>query len=549
LSECMAKETKTGDALPLLAFTLREMWDRYGSDGDLTLEEYEQVGRLEGSIARKADEELDAATLSEQQGIALRRAFLALARLNEEGLYARRTVNWSDLPPAARPVLERFVEARLLVSGKETGTVEVAHEALLRTWPTLVDWLDQERQKLEQRQRVRRLCKDLGSDALSVRRAALRSLETMAEDDPQAIQLADQPLADLLRRERLREETDHGRAGTILQIQTTAARLRLRLLHLTAGPAEIADQRLWVPSATIRADNHAVSTALVTLRLWPSPGEAGDLPPLRSTDGKERGAWFEPLTPVVALTMVEIPAGSFLMGSPEEEPERGAEEGPRHRVELDGFFMSQTPITQAQWRVVAGWRQVGREVDDPDPSNFKGADRPVENVSWFDAVEFCERLSQRTGRRYGLPSEAQWEYACRAGTSTPFHFGGTLTAELANYSASATYGGGPKGTNRGQTTDVGSFPANTWGLQDMHGNVREWCADQWHDRYEQRGQQAPADGRPWMDEQADEDRPQLLRGGSWNGLPRFCRSAIRNRYHPDYRFDLIGFRVCCLPQD
>ena len=160
-------------------------------------------------------------------------------------------------------------------------------------------------------------------------------------------------------------------------------------------------------------------------------------------------------------------------------------------MRLREFFLGQTPITQAQWQEVAGWERVERDLK-ADPSRFKGPNRPVEQVSWHEAVEFCRRLSQRSGKRYGLPSEAQWEYACRAGTTTPFHFGETLTAELANYDANFTYADGPKGSIGEQTTDVGSFPANAWGLQDMHGNVWEWCEDHWHENYEG----APGDGRP-----------------------------------------------------
>ena len=137
--------------------------------------------------------------------------------------------------------------------------------------------------------------------------------------------------------------------------------------------------------------------------------------------------------------------------------------------------MAQTSITQAQWRAVANWPKLEHDLK-PDPSHFKGANRPVEMVNWLDAVEFCCRLSQRTGKRYSLPSEAQWEYACRAGSTTPFHCGATLTPELANYDGNDVYGKGPKGTYREQTIDVASFPANGWGLHDMHGNVLEWCA-------------------------------------------------------------------------
>ena len=246
----------------------------------------------------------------------------------------------------------------------------------------------------------------------------------------------------------------------------------------------------------------------------------------------------------LALTMVKIPAGSFRMGSPEDEPERFESEGPQHEVTLGSFFLAQTPITQAQWRAVAGWQKLERDLN-PDPSQFKGANRPVEQVSWFDALEFCRRLSQRTGQRYGLPSEAQWEYACRAGSTTPFHFGATLTPELANYDGNGVYGNGLKGTYRKQTIDVASFPANGWGLHDLHGNVWEWCEDHWHDSYNF----APGDDQPWLIPAAAADERRLLRGGSWYDHPRDCRSAYRNDIHPDFRYYYIGFRVCCLPQD
>jgi formylglycine-generating enzyme required for sulfatase activity len=246
----------------------------------------------------------------------------------------------------------------------------------------------------------------------------------------------------------------------------------------------------------------------------------------------------------VALTMVKIPAGSFLMGSPEDEPERLEREGPQHDVTLGAFFMAQTPITQAQWRAVAGWQKVERDLK-PDPSTFKGANRPVEQVSWLDALEFCRRLSQRTDQRYGLPSEAQWEYACRAGSTTPFHCGATLTPELANYNGNYVYGNGPKGTYREQTIDVASFPANGWGLHDMHGNVWEWCEDHWHESYNF----APGDDQPWLIPAAADDERRLLRGGSWINYPGYCRSAYRYNNPPGRRGNAIGFRVCCLPQD
>lgn len=245
----------------------------------------------------------------------------------------------------------------------------------------------------------------------------------------------------------------------------------------------------------------------------------------------------------VQLELVEILGGSFQMGSPKDEPERYEDEDPQHQVTLNDFFIGNYPVTQAQWRAVAALLQVNQELD-PDPSNFKGDNRPVEQVSWHDAMEFCARLSMKTGREYSLPTEAEWEYACRAGTTTPFHFGEMITTDLANYDGSYTYNDGPKGTDRGETTLIASFPANAWGLYDMHGNVWEWCADHWHGSYADKPQELKQDGNvPWRS--ADKDSNRSLRGGSWFNYPWYCRSAIRGYDRPVERPDYYGFRVVC----
>jgi formylglycine-generating enzyme required for sulfatase activity len=174
-----------------------------------------------------------------------------------------------------------------------------------------------------------------------------------------------------------------------------------------------------------------------------------------------------------------------------------------------------------------------------NPSRFSGAKRPVERVSWHDAVSFCAKISEKTGKNYRLPSEAEWEYACRAGTTTPFHFGETITTDLVNYNGNHTYGSAPKGQYRKQTTDVGSFPANQFGLYDMHGNVWEWCQDNWHDNYNG----APSDGSAWLNN--NDNSYRLLRGGAWDYVSHNCRSASRSRYPPDYADGSFGFRVVC----
>ena len=242
----------------------------------------------------------------------------------------------------------------------------------------------------------------------------------------------------------------------------------------------------------------------------------------------------------LAITMVQIPAGSFQMGSPATEAKREEAEGLQHRVQLQSFFLGQTPVTQAQWKEVASWPQVNLKLNS-DPAHFKGANRPVELVSWEEATEFCFRLNQRTKLAYTLPSEAQWEYACRAGTTTPFAFGDTLTPDIANYDGNCAYGSGPKGQYREETTDVGSFAANAWGLQDMHGNVYEWCLDHWHGDYEG----ASSDGSAWVN--GGDQTMRLLRGGSWGSYPRYCRSASRYGRHLDHRHSYVGFRLCRFP--
>lgn len=221
----------------------------------------------------------------------------------------------------------------------------------------------------------------------------------------------------------------------------------------------------------------------------------------------------------IKIELVAIPGGLFMMGS--HKTEGYEEEFPLHEVTIHSFYLGKYPVTQAQWRAIASLPKVERELD-PNTSYFKGDSLPVERVAWLDATEFCQRLSRETGRQYRLPSEAEWEYACRARAVTPFHFGETITSKLANYDASITFAYEPLGEYRAKTLSVGSFLPNAFGLYDMHGNVREWCADAWHDNYEG----APSDGRVWQDTNGNQYR--VLRGGSWIDIPQYCRCAFRH---------------------
>jgi formylglycine-generating enzyme required for sulfatase activity len=221
----------------------------------------------------------------------------------------------------------------------------------------------------------------------------------------------------------------------------------------------------------------------------------------------------------VKLQMVSIPAGTFLMGAPELEEGSSDYQRPQHRASVSAFYMGKYPVTQAQYEAVMQSK----------PSYFQGGDRPVETVSWHDAIEFCQKLSQLTDRHYRLPSEAEWEYACRAGTMTAFYYGEIVDRAVANYRSE-------------ETTVVGIYPANAYGLYDMHGNILEWCADKYHGNY----LDAPTDGSVWTN---NANSAYVLRGGSWYSKPSYCRSAARMYYQPDYRCAYFGFRVVCVPKN
>ncbi|MGK7898901.1 MAG: formylglycine-generating enzyme family protein, partial [Xenococcus sp. (in: cyanobacteria)] len=226
------------------------------------------------------------------------------------------------------------------------------------------------------------------------------------------------------------------------------------------------------------------------------------------------------------LDMVKIPGGEFMMGSPEGEGR--SNEKPQHKVRVPSFWLGKYPVTQAQWQEIMG----------NNPSNFQDYQyNPVEQVSWDDAQKFCQQLSQKTGNKYRLPSEAEWEYACRAGTTTPFYFGLKLTPQLAQ--CKSNFGMAWITILSGKTCEVGQFYPNNFGLYDMHGNVWEWCADDWHENYHG----APNDGTARL---SKESSKKIRRGGSWSDEPNLCRSAYRDDFTRGSRSDSLGFRVVCV---
>ena len=244
--------------------------------------------------------------------------------------------------------------------------------------------------------------------------------------------------------------------------------------------------------------------------------------------------FIEDLGNGINLELIVIPAGVFQMGSPRNAG--NPDEQPQHFVTVKSFTMGKYLITQGQWKAVMGKLP---------PCRFKGENLPVERVSWEDAQKFCGRLSKktsgaalRTGRNYQLPSETQWEYACRAGTSTPFSSGETLTVEVANFNGEHTFREEPHGFYFHSTNEGGKFPPNAFGIYDMHGNLWEWCADNWLDDYTS----SPRDSSSY---QSKDSRHRVARGGSWHEPPELCRSASRLRVLQSDADEFMGFRVAC----
>ena len=296
----------------------------------------------------------------------------------------------------------------------------------------------------------------------------------------------------------------------------------------TSSPSKNPILFTWLRRDVIQTAGFAVAwwgLSIAVPHFWPSNSEEISTRDTNKTTGNAQENirngithkakdFVEDLGNAITLEMVQIPGGTFMMGSLEGEAGRDEDESPQHEIRVPGFFMGKYEITQEQYQAIMG----------SNPSYFKGEKRPVEQVTWDEAVEFCKKLSQKTGNTYRLPSEAEWEYACRAGTKTPFYFGETITTELVNFDGK-------------ETKPVGSFLANAFGLCDMHGNVWELCQDYWHDNYNG----APTDGSAWLT--GGDKTFRLLRGGSWDYNLWYCRCANRNLIIPANRYNDVGFRL------
>jgi formylglycine-generating enzyme required for sulfatase activity len=383
------------------------------------------------------------------------------------------------------------------------------------------------------------------------------------------------------------------RIEAFLETQLRGDRLDL-LITGEAGWAEH-DRRLPLPQGAARALQLAAAADLPLLgngtgRLVPmltlTALQKGEGLHLRS-EVLEREVCKLPLPAGEQLELVGVPGGAYPIGSPQTEDDRdfyiafypnceGVNFEAQRQLQLEEFAMARQAITQSQWRAVASLPRLERDLD-PNPGGFAAKNLweahgqpgglPVDSVSWHDCQEWLRRLNRWLQEQWpqlggqgvppllALPGEGQWEVACRAGASTPFHFGDTLDTSWANFRGDFTYGAGRNGPNRQRPLPVGSFGlVNHWGLAELHGQLWEWCGDQWQP--DPIGEGWPSDGRPWQGlvpiQEGSGRSPfksaRLLRGGSWGGISRNSRSAYRNGTHPDNRSSIIGFRVCCLPQ-
>lgn len=509
------------DALPLLAFTLQRLWDQYAASGALTKDNYDKVGRLKGLIEDAAERALRG--LEPEQDVALpssaptkrlvdlgARTFVpALAQINDQGATIGRVADWTTFSDEQQELLNRFARWRLVVrkaTDADRGTVEVAHEALFREWTRLKSWLEPERATLE-------AYRSLQVDAAAWERNG-KDVAFLNHRDKrlrQAIRLAGinkyvQRLTQL--------ELDYLAACRAVQRRTR--RMRALIGMLLVGVIAGLTYGGWSNQAYLK-----MRAVMLVEDFWPkalAPGSERAMQPLQSF--KECANCPE---------MVVVPAGAFMMGSPENEGGREYSEGPQHKVAIGkAFAVSRFEVTFDEWDACVAH---GGCVYQPGDQGWGRGTRPVINVSWHDAQQYVAWLSKRTGKTYRLPSEAEWEYAARAGTTTAYSWGDEIGTGKANCD-----GCGSQWDNN-RTAPVGSFPANSFGLHEMNGNAWEWVQDCYQDNYNG----APTNGSARTSGFCD---LRVLRGGAWGSTRRNLRSAARFGYSsPHIRSSTFGFRV------
>ncbi|MGO4871259.1 MAG: SUMF1/EgtB/PvdO family nonheme iron enzyme [Roseiarcus sp.] len=537
LTQTLLAEIETGgakDALPLLAFTLERLYVDHGGDGDMTLAEYRQTGGVKGSIEAAVERALAAA--DSDPGVPrdraarlalLRRALIPwLAGIDPEtGAPRRRIARMAEIPEEARPLVEHLVAARLLatdVGENGEATIEPAHEALLRQWGLLQGWLEQDFGLLAALEGLRRATRDWAANAKDV--SWLNHAGGRLEDAERLEARADlAPLIGAPEREYL----------AACRAKETAARSRMRrvqaliyalLLGVIAGLVG------WINQAFIKEQ----ANWWVTMRPYMLSQVRPYVLGAEAVRALKPGASFRECAKDCP-EMIVLPAGHFTMGSLATEtvaddhkgPVHDVTESPQHEVTIPKpFAVAKFDVTFADWDACVS---VGGCPAVSDGGMGRGA-RPVINVTWDDARTYAAWLSRMTGKPYRLLSEAEWEYAARAGAETPYIWGAEIPAGDADCD-----GCGSQWDDK-ETSPVGSFPPNAFGLYDMAGDVWQWVEDCYHRTYEG----APVDGSAWIETACSR---RVVRGGSWTYRPQYLRSASRDLNAPTDRHNGLGFRV------
>ena len=515
----LALDATGGDALPLLAFTLAKLFEKFGADGNLTLARYEGIGGMGGSIDRALDDALRQAGAAGSEENLRKLIVPGLTTWDPEANAAKRLVaRESDLLAGPRAVLKPLADAmvaqRLLTRGAEgegrgAVTLEVAHEALLRRKP-IEGWLAEEKDSLKLRDDVLREAKEWesrGKQADFVRRGTrLESAIDLAGQPAFAAAMA--PAGAYLAAGRRLEKAGRRRARFFL----------LSIFTLMSGVIALLLARMY---------EHQLNGLIFRYaRAHPVSNEAALALPKRQPfwDCAKTETDYSAHCPA----MVVIPAGEFMMGSPDNEEDRSNDEGPRYKVSFRApLAVAMHDVTFDQYDACAA---AGGCKDAAADLGWGRDKRPVINVNWHNAQEYAAWLSAMTGQTYRLLTEAEWEYAARAGTQTRYYWGD----EIGNGNANCDGCGSQ--WDKKQTAPVGSFKPNPFGLYDMHGNVWQWVQDCYVDNYKE----APNDGRAVTE---NEGCNRAVRGGSWILNPQYSRAAFRNRLEPDFRFNFLGFRV------
>ena len=529
-------------SLPLLEFTLTKLYEARKEPflGELTLFSYDELGGLKGTLEKFANDVYD--NLSSNQKKIARQIFIELTQLGEGTEDTRRRITKQDLVNNHLPedqdelneVIGELANKRLITTSgeKEKEVIDIAHEALIRHWQQLRGWLNQNRDALREKRKIEEAAKlwvenDKYQDFLWGGSRLANAEEVLQESNlTRSLSPFSHEFLEASRDQELRsylqlpafDNLDQMKLDKEAAVKSFLTKSRLE--QLLEDESEKAQVRL--------AASWGLKQWGEKVPIWLAEIDEKEQISLRRVEPPP--TVVEDLGNGITLEMVKIPGGEFWMGAPEGERGSQVFERPQHKVRVSPFLMGKYPVSQAQWRAIASLSRVERDLN-LKPSHYQGDNRPVEQVSWYDAVEFCKRLGRKTGRDYRLPSEVEWEYACRAGTTTHFHFGETILPDLANYGE----------TSRGGTTPLGRFQvANAFGLYDMHGQLWEWCADNWHDSYDG----APTDGIAWLDN--NQNKILVVRGGSWSSRFENCRSAYRRKRDidsPKSKNNSIGLRV------